>query len=203
MNLPNKLTMLRIFLVIPIIVIFSIFIWYVYQYLDGDFKLVTYKNNSQYFLYSIAFIFIVSMVTDFIDGKLARKRNLVTQFGKLFDPLADKIIVTITSIFLVICNYTYLILVIILIIRDLIIDGTRNIAASNNLKVAASIWGKLKTLIQSIAIPLILIIIPFVQQNKWWQLFLLNLPMIIATLFSIYSGILYFKEVWPIIKKDK
>lgn len=204
MTLPNKLTLFRIFLVIPLIILFCVFIWYVLCIQNpSGFDNVTIKTNSQYFLYAIGSLFIVSMITDFFDGYLARKNNQVTTFGKLFDPLADKIIITTTLIFLAIFNYTYIILVIIFVIRDLIVDGSRNLAASNGLKVEASIFGKLKTLFQSIAIPIIIFLTPVVDNNIWWQLFLLNVPMIIATLMSIISGILYFKQIWPIVKRDK
>ena len=203
MNLPNKLTIFRIILVIPLIIIFCLFIWFVNTKEKISFEEVSTTTDSQYFLYGVGILFIISMITDFIDGWLARKNNQVTIFGKLFDPLEDKIIISTTLIFLAVLNYTYLILVIIFIIRDLIVDGSRNIAASNNLKVEASIYGKLKTIFQSVAIPTILFLIPLINNNIWWHVFLLNLPMIIATVMSLISGILYFKQILPIIKKDK
>lgn len=203
MNLPNKLTLLRIFLVIPLIVVLSIFIWYVYEIEKNSFLDVSTKNNSQYFLYSIGAIFIISMITDAIDGHIARKRNQITLFGKLFDPLADKIIITTTLIFLAVFQYVHVSIVVLFVIRDLIVDGSRNVAAANNIKVEASIWGKLKTIFQSIAIPILLFLIPIIDQNKWWQLLLLNIPMILALITSLISGFLYFKQIIPIINKSK
>lgn len=203
MNLPNKLTVFRIILVIPLIILFCLFIWYFKNYENNDFLLISPKGKSQYFLYSIALIFIFSMITDFIDGKIARKRNQITLFGKLFDPLADKIIITTTMIFLTILGYTYLIVLIVFIIRDLIVDGARNIAAANNIKVEASIYGKIKTMIQSISIPIIILLIPFIEAKIWWHLLLINIPIIISSIMSIISGILYFKQIFPIIWKDK
>ncbi len=200
MNLPNKLTIIRIILIIPIIILFSIFTWYVITFENSEFKNVNLHSSSQYFLYTIAIIFIISMVTDFLDGYFARKNNQITIFGKLFDPLADKITITITLIFLSYFQYTYVYILIFMIIRDLIVDGSRNIFAKNNLKIEASIYGKLKTLFQSIAIPIILFFIPVIDNNIWWQLLIINIPMIIALFLSIYSGFQYFKQIIPFLK---
>lgn len=200
MNLPNKLTIVRMILIVPIIVLFSIFTWYVITFENGEFKNVNLQTPSQYFLYTIGIIFIISMITDFLDGYFARKNNQITVFGKLFDPLADKITITITLIFLSYFQYTYIYIVIFMIIRDLIVDGSRNIFAKNNLKIEASIYGKLKTIFQSVAIPIILFLIPVIDSNVWWQLLMINIPMIIALFLSIYSGYQYFKQVIPFLK---
>ena len=201
MNLPNKLTILRMILIVPIIVLFSIFTWYVITFENGgEFKNVNLQTPSQYFLYTIGIIFIISMITDFLDGYFARKNNQITVFGKLFDPLADKITITITLIFLSYFQYTYIYIVIFMIIRDLIVDGSRNIFAKNNLKIEASIYGKLKTIFQSVAIPIILFLIPIIDSSVWWQLLMINIPMIIALFLSIYSGYQYFKQVIPFLK---
>lgn len=200
MNLPNKLTIVRMILIVPIIILFSIFTWYVITFENGEFKNVNLQTSSQYFLYTIGIIFIISMITDFLDGYFARKNNQITVFGKLFDPLADKITITITLIFLSYFQYTYIYIVIFMIIRDLIVDGSRNIFAKNNLKIEASIYGKLKTIFQSVAIPIILFLIPVIDSNVWWQLLMINIPMIIALFLSIYSGYQYFKQVIPFLK---
>ena len=200
MNLPNKLTIVRMILIVPIIILFSIFTWYVITFENGEFKNVNLQTPSQYFLYTIGIIFIISMITDFLDGHFARKNNQITVFGKLFDPLADKITITITLIFLSYFQYTYIYIVIFMIIRDLIVDGSRNIFAKNNLKIEASIYGKLKTIFQSVAIPIILFLIPVIDSNVWWQLLMINIPMIIALFLSIYSGYQYFKQVIPFLK---
>lgn len=200
MNLPNKLTIVRMILIVPIIILFSIFTWYVITFENSEFKNVNLQTSSQYFLYAIGIIFIISMITDFLDGHFARKNNQITVFGKLFDPLADKITITITLIFLSYFQYTYIYIVIFMIIRDLIVDGSRNIFAKNNLKIEASIYGKLKTIFQSVAIPIILFLIPVIDSNVWWQLLMINIPMIIALFLSIYSGYQYFKQVIPFLK---
>lgn len=199
MNLPNKLTLFRIFLVIPLILVLAAFAYLnSNNYLDIDIK-----SNQQYYLYGAGFIFIIAMITDAVDGYLARKWKQVTTFGKLFDPLADKIIVTTSMIFLAVFQYTYIPVVIIFVIRDLIVDGSRNIAASNNIKVEASVWGKLKTIFQTIAIIILFFFIPLIDKKNWWQVLLINIPMLLALVASIFSGIKYFMQIVPIINKSK
>lgn len=198
MNLPNKLTLFRIFLVIPLIFILSAF-----TYLNKNYFEIDTESNQQYYLYGAGLIFVIAMITDAVDGYLARKWKQVTTFGKLFDPLADKIIVTTSMIFLAVFQYTYIPVVVIFVIRDLIVDGSRNIAASNNIKVEASIWGKLKTVFQTIAIIILFFFIPLIDKKKWWQVLLINIPMLLALVASIFSGIKYFMQIVPIINKSK
>lgn len=194
MNLPNKLTILRIVLVVPLIVLFSLSYW----------SLNT-KNDYLFFIFlNVAGgLFVISMITDFLDGYLARKKNQITTFGKLFDPLADKITINVTLIFLAMFHYSSFIFVILFIIRDLVVDGSRNIIAKHNLKFEANIFGKLKTIFQTIAIIILIFASPFVDRTSWWQMLLINVPMIIASLMSYFSGIIYFKKIIPYIKGDK
>lgn len=194
MNLPNKLTILRIVLVVPLIVFFSLSYW----------SLNT-KNDylSFIFLNLAGSIFVISMITDFLDGYLARKKNEITTFGKLFDPLADKITINVTLIFLAMFHYSSFIFVILFIIRDLVVDGSRNIIAKHNLKFEANIFGKLKTVFQTIAIIILIFASHFIDKKSWWQMLLINFPMIIASLMSYFSGIIYFKKIIPYIKGDK
>ena len=198
MNLPNKLTLFRIFLVIPLIFILSAF-----TYLNKNYFEIDTESNQQYYLYGAGLIFVIAMITDAVDGYLARKWKQVTTFGKLFDPLADKIIVTTSMIFLAVFQYTYIPVVVIFVIRDLIVDGSRNIAASNNIKVEASVWGKLKTIFQTIAIIILFFFIPLIDKRKWWQVLLINIPMIIALIASVFSGVKYFVQIVPVINKSK
>lgn len=193
MNLPNKLTILRIVLVIPFITFLSLFLFYS----DGNFANVNYNDKEIIWLYLSGIVFSLAMFTDWLDGFLARKNNQVTSFGKLFDPLADKIITTTAMIFLLLFNYTYVWLVLIFILRDVLVDGSRNLAAIKRLKIEASIFGKLKTILQSIAIILLFFITPIIPQEK---IIWLNIPLIIAALMSIFSGFLYFKQIIPHIE---
>ncbi|UWD34421.1 CDP-diacylglycerol--glycerol-3-phosphate 3-phosphatidyltransferase [Mesomycoplasma molare] len=194
-NLPNYLTIIRIILLVPFLILLTIF----FNLSNGDFSV----KNKNYFLLLIAtFIFLVAMITDFLDGYLARKYNNVTNFGKLFDPIADKVITSTAIIFLTLFNFTSVWVVVIFIVRDVVVDGCRNLAAKNNLKIHASIWGKLKTLTQSFAIPILFFLGPiFYNSQNWnWIFWLLNTPLLISLFLSIYSGFLYFWDIKKLIK---
>lgn len=139
MNLPNKLTILRI-VIIPLFILFL--------YVDiGD------NMNS----YIAAALFIAASLTDLLDGKIARKYNLITNFGKFMDPLADKLLVCSALIALVDIEKLAGWIVIIIISRDFIINGLRVLAADNGIVIAASYWGKLKTTCQMIMIVLLIV----------------------------------------------
>lgn len=143
MNLPNKLTTARIVL-IPFFVFFLLF--------QGG------ENLS--FRYAAAAIFIIASLTDFLDGKIARKYNLVTNFGKFMDPLADKLLVCSALIGLIELKQLPAWMVIIIISREFIISGFRLIASDNGVVIAASYWGKFKTTFQMIAVVLLIVNIP-------------------------------------------
>lgn len=132
MNLPNKLTLFRIIL-IP----FFLF-----------FLLTDYCGNAGKFI--ALGIFAVASLTDMLDGKIARKYNLVTNFGKFMDPMADKLLVC--SALICLSNVIPKWIVIIIISRELIISGFRTIAADNGIVIAASYWGKIKTVCQMLMI---------------------------------------------------
>ena len=127
MNLPNKLTVMRMIL-IPFFVFFMLA-----PYFEG------YGN------YIAVAIFIIASLTDMLDGKIARKYNLVTDFGKFMDPLADKLLVCSAMICLIEKGQLAAWIVIIIIAREFIISGFRLVAADNGIVIAASYWGKFKT----------------------------------------------------------
>ena len=139
MNLPNKLTTFRVIL-IPFFVFFMLA------------PNMTGINN-----YIAVAIFIVASLTDLLDGKIARKYNLVTNFGKFMDPLADKLLVCSALIALVDFDKVAAWIVIIIIAREFIISGFRLIAADNGVVIAASYWGKFKTTFQMIMIILLIL----------------------------------------------
>lgn len=139
MNTPNKLTVARMILV-PFLVIFMLSDW------GGD------ANR-----YICLAIFIVASVTDWFDGYLARKYNLVTNFGKFMDPLADKLLVCSALICLVELDRLEAWIVIIIIAREFIISGFRLIAAENGVVIAANYWGKFKTVSQMVMIILLIL----------------------------------------------
>lgn len=143
MNLPNKLTTARVVL-IPFFVFFLL-------YQGGE---------NMTFRYLAAAIFIVASLTDLLDGKIARKYNLVTNFGKFMDPLADKLLVCSALICLIELGQLPAWMVIIIISREFIISGFRLIASDNGIVIAASYWGKFKTTFQMIAVILLIVNIP-------------------------------------------
>lgn len=138
MNLPNKLTILRV-IMIPFFVFFLLA-----PFFDG------YGN------YIALVIFIIASLTDLADGKIARKYNLVTNFGKFMDPLADKLLVCSAMICLVDLKLIPSWIVIIIIAREFIISGFRLVASDNNVVIAASYWGKFKTTFQMIMVCLMI-----------------------------------------------
>lgn len=143
MNLPNKLTTLRV-IMIPFCVFFLL-----------------WQNGENYTFRMIALaLFIIASLTDLLDGKIARKYNLVTNFGKFMDPLADKLLVCSALICLIELNALPAWMVIIIISREFIISGFRLIASDNGVVIAASYWGKFKTTFQMVSVVLLILDIP-------------------------------------------
>ena len=140
MNLPNKLTVLRVIL-IPFFVL----------------ALLAQDGSVQMYRYVAAAIFIVASLTDLLDGKIARKYNLVTNFGKFMDPLADKLLVCSALICLIELGQLPSWMVIIIVSREFIISGFRLVAAEQGIVIAASYWGKFKTTFQMIAVILMIV----------------------------------------------
>lgn len=139
MNLPNKLTTLRV-IMIPFFVFFLL-----------------WQNGENYTFRMIALaLFIIASLTDLLDGKIARKYNLVTNFGKFMDPLADKLLVCSALICLIELNALPAWMVIIIISREFIISGFRLVASDNGIVIAASWWGKSKTISQMVMIILMI-----------------------------------------------
>ncbi|MBE7074378.1 MAG: CDP-diacylglycerol--glycerol-3-phosphate 3-phosphatidyltransferase [Clostridiales bacterium] len=191
MNLPNKLSLLRIFL-IPVMLFFYL----------ADF--VPYGK-----VIALA-VFIIAAFTDFLDGKIARKHNLVTNLGKLLDPIADKLLVM-SGLLLVVIDYTiphpYGVLIAIIIIgRELLISAFRQIAASHNIVMAADMFGKIKTFTQDIAIPVLFLVSFFTYNVTINSTVLLVLQIIgyvsigLATLFTILSGANYIIKNKQVLK---
>lgn len=147
MNLPNKLTTFRVIL-IPFFVFFLLT------------PNMTGMNN-----YIATGIFIVASLTDLLDGKIARKYNLVTNFGKFMDPLADKLLVCSAMICLIQTGKLAAWIVVIIIAREFIISGFRLIASDNGIVIAASYWGKFKTTFQMLMVIVLILDIqmPFFQ----------------------------------------
>jgi len=137
MNLPNKLTMFRVIL-IPFFIVFLL------------------ASLTPYDKWIALDIFIIASLTDLLDGKIARKYNLVTNFGKFMDPLADKLLVCSALICLIELDKIPSWMVIVIIAREFIISGFRLVASDNGVVIAASYWGKFKTTFQMVAVCLLI-----------------------------------------------
>lgn len=196
MNLPNKLTFFRVVLV-PVVILVWLF---PYSQFDIYFSNFIIGNTSISILNLIVLIiFVIASLTDMLDGMIARKNNLITSFGKFFDPIADKLLV---NSLLIIMAYKHLIPVVpvvLMLARDIIVDGARMVAANNNVIIAAGILGKLKTVLQIITICLVLLNnIPFE---------LIGIPMTslmiwFTTFVSLAGGYSYFLQVKSYIFKN-
>lgn len=165
MNLPNQLTMLRIIL-IPVFIVVLMMGYY----------------------YPAAAIFVIAAATDALDGHIARKYNLITNFGKLMDPLADKLLVVSALVCLVQLGEIQAWIVIVILAREFTITALRSVAASEGIVIAAGNSGKLKTVFQMVAITAILL--------KNWPFSLINVPFAdvmlwCALILTIYSGVEY------------
>ena len=196
MNLPNKLTVLRILLV-PVMVIIP------YLSIQGE----LFNIPISFLLMDL--IFIIASITDKLDGTIARKKNIVTTFGKFLDPIADKILVLAALIILVEYGKIPAWIPIIVLFREFVVSGFRLIAVNNGGKViAASIWGKLKTVTQMIAI-----ILAFIDLGVFFEFTkgtlsgvyliinaLTSIMMVVSVVAAIFSGIDYLKGGKDLLK---
>lgn len=184
MNIPNRLTIIRILLV-PVVVA-------VYLCMDPTVCVID-KTSGLALRDVIAFvIFAVASITDFFDGMLARKNNWITSFGKFSDPIADKMLVNTVLILMVYFHQANVIAVLLMIARDLIVDGLRMSAANSGEVVSAGIFGKLKTVLQMFALVFLLLKDwPFVYMGICMDQILLWA----ATAASLYSGLIYFNQL--------
>ena len=181
MNLPNKISMFRVILV-PVLVVF----YYLFVELSNDL-----------FSYFLAPIFIVASLTDFLDGYIARSRNLVTVFGKFIDPLADKLIVMAALIILNALSMIPIWVTILILSREFIVTGIRLVAVGDGKVIAASKLGKYKTAITMVGLVMMLAF-PY-----WMLLADIGIYVIyVGTIFTVVSGVDYFIKNKEIIMKS-
>ncbi len=180
MNLPNKLTILRVILIIPFVLC---------MLLPG----VGAAGK-----YAAVAIFIIASLTDMLDGKIARKNNLVTNFGKFMDPLADKLLVCSAMICLTANNKLEAWIVIIIISREFIISGFRLVASDNGVVIAASYWGKFKTTFQMVMI--VMLILDF--DNDIYRV-CATIVTYIALILTVVSLIDYIAKNKEVLKEQK
>ena len=176
MNLPNKLTMLRV-IMIPFFLIFLLL------------------NITPYDKWIALAIFVIASLTDLADGKIARKYNLITNFGKFMDPLADKLLVCSAMIALIELERIPAWIVIVIIAREFVISGFRLVASDNGVVIAASYWGKFKTTFQMIMVILMIADIPQLQ-------IVTTIIMYIALVLTIVSLVDYLVKNWGVMGKD-
>ena len=186
MNLANKLTMIRIFLTVVLITIL-LFPFYMLNIEFPKVLIGTITVDVKYFVAAI--IFAIASFTDFLDGHIARKYNMVTDFGKMVDAIADKMLVNSTLIILTAQGFVAPIITVIIIFRDTVVDTIKMIAGSKGKVVAAIKTGKVKTTFLMLGVILTLCYnLPFELFNLDVASFLL----VLATIFSIISGIQYY-----------
>ena len=187
MNLPNKLTISRIIMSIFIIILLLVpfqMAGIEFPQLFIDEKLVV---DSKYLIAGV--LFILASITDFLDGYLARKNNLVTDFGKLLDAIADKVLVNSVLIILASQGFIHPIIPVVIIVRDSIVNSIKMIAASRGKVIAAIKTGKIKTATLMVGIALTLFYnLPFELFNLRVSDFLL----FVAAILSVISGIQYY-----------
>ena len=188
MNLPNKITMVRIFLSISLIV-FLIFPFSLCGFSFSTYQILgTITINLQYIIGGI--LFVIAALTDFLDGNIARKHNLVTDFGKIMDAIADKVLVNGVLVILA-CNGLVSVAVpVIIIVRDIFVDSIKMVAGNKGKVVPASILGKLKTICMLSGLTLIFFYnLPFELLN----IDVANGLLYVATVLSIISGVQYYQ----------
>ena len=192
MNLPNKLTLLR-FLLVPVFMVFM-YIDNPYSYLIG------------------LIVFAVASFTDFLDGNIARKYNMVTDFGKFMDPLADKLLTTVALIYLCLNGFCHEVVICIVLAREFAVSGIRLIAAANpagSKVIAAGMMGKAKTVFQMVAsmlglLAMSLFAIDVIGAEVYaWMSLVTNVLMWIMAVLTVVSGMQYIVPNFDLIKNAK
>ncbi len=199
MNLPNKITVARM-LLIPVMMIVPLF------NISGTTSWGLEVQNLV-----ILAIFLVASFTDFLDGYLARKNNLVTNFGKFLDPIADKLLVLAAMIMLVETGMIPGWIPVVILAREFVVSGIRMLAAGEGTVIAASWYGKVKTVSQMIAISLAFVdvnpFMAFLGGSLTGGLFVLNIAMsvamIVCVVATIFSGVDYFMKSKEIVLRTK
>ncbi|BAL21827.1 CDP-diacylglycerol--glycerol-3-phosphate 3-phosphatidyltransferase [Mycoplasmoides pneumoniae] len=203
-KLPNWLTIYRIFIAVPTIIFLGL------NHLLGSVASFTVLGNVTIHLQVSLFIggvlFITAVISDYLDGYWARKWRVVSNFGKLWDPLADKVIINGVLIVLVAYGYFHFSFLIVIVLRDLVLDGLRFYAQEKQLIIPANQWGKWKTTWQMIAILMSCFVFSFSLKETnsantkifYWAI--VHLPYYLATAFSLVSFGIYAQQIYKTIK---
>ena len=211
MNLPTKITFSRIIAIVVMII--SLLVLYFVGLANPEFVIPNIPHTGINWLYFGLFIFFVlASFTDFLDGHLARKNNQVTNLGKFLDPVADKLLVNSMVIFLIVpASYAHngqinfsIWCAILLVARDIVVDALRFIAAQKGVVIAANIFGKMKTVLEMIAVSLVLLNgWPFIYFDAEWPVRIADVFVYLCTAASLMSGIIYMKRYAYVLKENK
>jgi CDP-diacylglycerol--glycerol-3-phosphate 3-phosphatidyltransferase len=213
MNTPTKITVTRIIAVVLMLI--SLFVLSVIP----GFKTIEIANTGINLVYLIVFVlFVIACYTDHLDGYLARKNNQVTDLGKFLDPVADKLLINSLVIFLIApsifspyipesCGPVVgfnMWCAIILVARDIVVDALRFVAANKGVVIAANIFGKLKTVLEMIAVCFVLLNgWPFIYFDAEWPVRIADIFVYLATLASVISGAIYVIKYRNVFKEGK
>ena len=214
MNLPTKITVTRIVAIVVMIITL-----FVLSVIPG-WQTIEIGNTGINLVFLIIFVFFVlASFTDYLDGHLARKNNQVTDLGKFLDPVADKLLINSLVIFLIAPSIFFFFFpgelhqvgfsvwcAIILVARDIVVDALRFIAASKGKVISANIFGKLKTVLEMVAIGVVLLNgFPFRYFDASWPagLHIADFLVYLCTLASLLSGIIYVVQNRHVFKEDK
>lgn len=198
MNLPNKITLGRVVISIAVLVLLLL----PWDQLGVHFPEYVISGNIIVKLRILIAggLFVIGSVTDFLDGYIARSRNIVTDFGKVMDAIADKILVNGVLIILAYEGMISIIIPVVIITRDTIVDSCKMISGNKGKVVAASIMGKLKTICMMVGLSLTMFFnLPF----EMYGIPVARVLLIIATILSVVSGIQYFNNSKELFMNDK
>lgn len=211
MNTPTKITFSRIIAIVVMII--TLVVLYFIGLANPSFVIPDIPNTGINWLYFGLFIFFVlASFTDFLDGYLARKNNQVTDLGKFLDPVADKLLVNSMVIFLIVpASYAHngqmnfsLWCALLLVARDIVVDALRFIAAQKGVVIAANIFGKAKTVLEMIAVSLVLLNgWPFIYFDAEWPVRIADIFVYLCTFASVMSGIIYMTKYGYVLKEGK
>ena len=211
MNLPTKITFSRIIAIVVMVI--TLVILYFVGLANPNFVIPDIPHTGINWLYFGLFVFFVlASYTDYLDGHLARKNNQVTDLGKFLDPVADKLLINSMVIFLIVpasyvrngqMNFSIW-CALLLVARDIVVDALRFIAASKGKVIAANIFGKLKTVLEMVAIALVLLNgWPFIYFDADWPVRIADIFVYLATAASVISGVIYVYQNRHVFIEEK
>ena len=212
MNTPTKITFSRIIAIVLMILVLVTL--HFVKMANPDFFIPNISDTSgvNWLYFGLFVFFIVASFTDFLDGYLARKNNQVTDLGKFLDPVADKLLINTMVIFLIVpASYTNngqmgfsIWCAIFLVLRDIIVDALRFIAAQKGVVIGANIFGKLKTVLEMVAVSLVLLNgWPFIYFDREWPVRIADIAVYLCTIASIISGVIYVVKYGYVLKENK